>query len=170
METVGSTSVSALSLIHLKELVYKQDYFRVGEKNSFFTPHVMLLRVIHTQMLLASALIAEQGHALCQQASPTLGAVTSEGSAPRNGQPGCKEQRALGATPCWRSAQLGSALGTVPGLLLPRSVPCQQSPSLPSAPKPAAAPGCSWEGVTLAGTPLLPHALPGVQGDGVWEM
>lgn len=34
------------------------------------------------QMLLASKLIAEQGHALCQQVSPTLGDVTFEGSAP----------------------------------------------------------------------------------------
>lgn len=65
----------------------------------------------------------------------------------------------------------------VPGLLLPCSVPRQQSPSLPSAPNPAAAPGCSWEWLTPAGIPLLLHALaaqqpalPGVQGDGVWEI
>lgn len=129
------------------------------------------------QMLLASKLIAEQGHALCQQVSPTLGDVTFEGSAPQDGQPGHKEQQAVGVTPCWQAAWLGSALGTAPGLLLPCSVSHQQSPSLPSAPKPAAAPGCSWEAATLAGIPLLPHALaaqqpalPSVQGDGVWEI
>lgn len=71
--------------MYLKELVYKWSYFRVGEKHSLFTPHVVLLSIINMQMLLASKLIAEQGHALCQQVSPTLGDVTFEGSTPPDG-------------------------------------------------------------------------------------
>lgn len=178
MKTVGSSLVSALSLIHLKEFVYKWSYFRVREKHSLFL-HTWchLGRVINMRMLLASKLIAEQGHALCQQVSPTLSDMTFEGSALWDRQLGHKEQCAVGVTLCWHSAWFCSALGTSPGLLLPCSVHCQQSPSRPSAPRPPATPGCSWEGVTPAAIALLLHALaaqltalPSVQGDGACEI
>lgn len=79
------------------------------------------------QILLASKLIAGQGHALCQQVSPTLGYVVFEDSASWDRQPGHKEHWAVGVTPCWHSAQLSPALGTAP-------VPCQHSSSLPPSP------------------------------------
>lgn len=43
------------------------------------------------QMLLASKLIAQQGHTLCQQVNPTLDDVTFEGNFPWDKQPTHKE-------------------------------------------------------------------------------
>lgn len=74
-----------------------------------------------------SKLIAGQGHALCQQVSPILGYVIFEDRASWLRQPGHKERGAVGVTPCWHSAQLGSALGTA-------LVPCQHTPFPPTIP------------------------------------
>lgn len=75
-------------------------------------------------------------------------------------------------TPCWHPAQLGSALGTAPELLLPPSLRSPLSAILLPAISPKT---CSsrWEGVTPVEIPLFPHTFeaqqPGVQGDEVWE-